>query len=125
VRQLPLCPRFRELVKALSGDLKVRDAAMQGKQGGSGDELRRALLVALKLRDWQMLHSLGPYVKSKKSLAAMRQLVMFRLSSAPRWAATSRKLAKRELAPKGRSMNEYNALTVMRALADGLDVLLK
>ena len=125
IKQLPLCRQMSQLLTTLTEDLALRDVAMKGRRWDTSAEVRKALFVALKLRDWQMVYSLGPFIKSSKKLKAIRQLIMFRLASAPRWNSVSRKISKTELTPKGKSINEYNAMIIMYCLADGMHTLLK
>ena len=51
-------------------DLALRDIAMKGRRWDTSAEVRKALFVALKLRDWQMVYSLRPFIKSSKKLSA-------------------------------------------------------
>ena len=125
IRRLPLCQQLSRLLSEITEDFATRDATMNGKRWDMSSEIRKALLTALKLQDWQMLHTLAPLVKSTKKLKAIRQLIMFRLASAPRWNSVSRKIAKHDVAPHDTSMNEHNALTVVYSLAEGIDKLLK
>ena len=123
IKRLPLCQQLSQLFSRLSDDLSLRDVVMKGRRWDTSAEVRKALFVALKLRDWQMVYSLGPFIKSSKKLKAIRLLIMFRLASVPRWHSVFRKIAKRELTPKGKSINEYNALIVMSCLAEGINSL--
>lgn len=123
IRQLPLCQQLSRLLAQIADDFTIRDATMNGKKWDASSEIRKALCVALKLRDFQMLHTLAPLVKSSKKLKAIRQLIMFRLASASRWNSVSRKISKHELTAHDKSMNEYNALTVVYMLADGINKL--
>lgn len=125
IRQLPLCAKFTQYTKDISEDWNMREAIIRGKKLVVSSDVRRGLLVALRMKDWEMLQNLKTSLKSAKKLDVVSELVTFCLSSAEKWASTSKKFSKRVINPKKVTVHEYNALMVMYSLADGIDMLLK